>query len=160
MHHSHTSDGQIHIIRQLPWGHGWSQCSQPFRLWVDPLFLLSYCHTSSNAVLSLINILFARVGGVGVPQQRPWDVLGGLLRLPPGWSHSCPHWSSTVSQGTSFPQGGQWLPFLAKVLKAKLVTHVFRVDTMRIFFSIPPRPLYRLHIILTFFTPDTFSLVH
>lgn len=54
----------------------------------------------SNIVLN--EYFNASIGGVGVPQQRPWDVLGGLLRLPAGWSNTCPYWSSTVSQGKTF----------------------------------------------------------
>lgn len=49
-----------------------------------------------------LNVL---VGGVGVPQQWPWDVLGGLLWLPPGWSYTCTYWSTTVSQGKKTLRG-------------------------------------------------------
>lgn len=59
----------------------------------------NFCFSiQSNIVLNFT----ASVGGIGVPQQRPWDVLGGLLRLPPGWSNTSPYWSSTVSQGKTF----------------------------------------------------------
>lgn len=48
------------------------------------------------AGLTFGNIL---VGGLGVSQQRPRDVLGGLFWLSPGWSHTCSYWSPTISQG-------------------------------------------------------------
>lgn len=60
----------------------------------------------SMAGLTFRNIF---AGGLGVSQQRPRDVLGGLFWLSPGWSHTCSYWSPAISQGEQTPAWAQVL---------------------------------------------------
>lgn len=95
----------------------------------------NFCFSIQSNIV--INEYFnASVGGAGVPQQWPGDVLGGLLRLPPGWSNTCSYWSSTVSKGKTF---FNWVTSLLSPLLCRILIFNVIVDDFHFFVFIGRR---------------------
>lgn len=76
----------------------WRRCSLLVGPLLSPLLTLS-CFFESAAFRDLLYLFIVPAGRTCFPQQRPGDVHGGLLRLPPGRVGASAHRSSPYQKG-------------------------------------------------------------